>query len=172
MRRDKQLLCEGIKLKMNDAKGFIVTCYHGMSPNVAAQFRASLFALGGDFEVAQKRILMKASQAFGYELSRSLLQGHIGVIFAKQNLLEVTKSIFHFKNEHEGILEVLSGWFEGKAYSSKEIEFFSTLSSKQELRAQFLALLESVPTQFLAVIEALLTSVGHCLENKITYREV
>jgi hypothetical protein len=37
---------------------------------------------------------------------------------------------------------------------------------KPEMQAQFLGVLEAVPSQLLAVIDALLTSVGFALDNK------
>lgn len=166
MRPEKQLLLDDIKGKINHAKGFLLTRYSKMDPNLASQFRTALHETGGDFEVIRKRILLKAADAAGCTIDRALLEGHIGVIFADQDLFQTTKAVFKFKTENEEVLDVIGGRFEGKLYSAKDMEAISKLPSKQEMQAQFLGLLEAVPSQLLAVIDALLTSVGHALEQK------
>ena len=47
----------------------------------------------------------------------------------------------------------------------------SKLPSKDEMRAQFLGTLEAPMAQTLAVMDALLTSVVHCLNNKVQLDE-
>jgi large subunit ribosomal protein L10 len=166
MRPEKQLLLDDIKDKINQSKAFFLTRYSKMDPNLASKFRFSLHKAGGDFEVIRKRILMKAADAAGCSLDPALLEGHIGIIFADQDPLQTAKAVFKFKGEHEEVLEVIVGRFEGAIYSAKDIETLSKLPSKEEMRSQFLGLLEAVPSQLLAVFDALLTSVGYVLDNK------
>ena len=166
MRPEKQLLLDDIKGKINHAKGFLLTRYSKMDPNLASKFRTALVETGGDFEVIRKRILLKAAEAAGCTIDRSLLEGHIGVIFADEDLFQTTKTVFKFKTENAEVLDIIGGRFEGKLYSAKDMEAISKLPSKQEMQAQFLGVLEAVPSQLLAVIDALLTSVGFCLDNK------
>jgi large subunit ribosomal protein L10 len=166
MRPEKQLLLDDIKGRMTHAKGFLLTRYSKMDPNLASQFRTALHQSGGDFEVIRKRILLKAAEAAGQTLDRGLLDGHIGVIFADQDVFQTTKAVFKFKSEHEEVLDVIGARFEGKLYSAKDVEELSKLPSKAEMQAQFLGLLEAVPSQLLAVFDALLTSVGFALDNK------
>ena len=166
MRPEKQLLLDDIKGKINHSKGFLLTRYSKMDPNLASQFRTTLHQTGGDFEVIRKRILLKAAEAAGVSIDRALLDGHIGVIFADEDLFKTTKAVFQFKSENEEVLDVIGGRFEGKLYSAKDMEAISKLPSKQEMQAQLLGLFEAVPSQLLAVLDALLTSMGHILNNK------
>jgi large subunit ribosomal protein L10 len=166
MRPEKQLLLDDIKGKINHAKGFLLARYSKMNPNLASQFRIALQQTGGDFEIIRKTILLKAAEAAGCSIDRALLDGHIGVIFADEDLFQTAKTVFKFKGENESVLEVIGGRFEGKLYSAKDVEALSKLPSKPEMQAQLLGTLEAVPSQLLAVIDALLTSVGLCLENK------
>jgi len=166
MRPEKQLLLDDIKGKINHSKGFVLARYSKMDPNLASQFRTALHQTGGDFEVIRKTILLKAAEAAGCTIDRTLLDGHIGVIFADEDLFQTAKTVFKFKSENEEVLDVIGGRFEGKLYSAKEMEAISKLPSKQEMQAQILGLFEAVPSELLAVIDALLTSVGFCLDNK------
>ena len=166
MRPEKQFLLDDIKGKIDQSKGFILTRYAKLDPNLAAQFRFSLHKSGRDFEIIRKRILMKAADAAGCALDKGLLDGHIGIIFADTDMLQTSKAVFKFKGENEEVLDVIGGRFEGKFFSAQDIEALSKLPSQDEMRAQFLSVLEAVPAQTLSVIEALLTSMGYVLDNK------
>lgn len=168
MRQEKQLLLDDIRDKISESKGFILTRYSKMDPNLASQFRFDLMKSGSDFEVMRKRILLKAAQAAGLTLDRTMLEGHIGVVFTTQDLLETAKTVFKFKESNGEVLEVIGGRFEGQLYSGKDVEALSKLPSKTEMQAQLLGLLEAVPSGLLGVIDALLCSVAHCLDNKST----
>ena len=166
MRQEKQLLLDDIKDKITGSNGFILTRYGKINPNLSAQFRFDLMKSGGDFEVIRKTILMKAAEAAGLTLDRAMLEGHIGVVFSTQDLLETAKTVFKFKESNEDMMEVVGGRFEGQLYSAKDLEALSKLPSKPEMQAQLLGLLEAVPSQLLGVIDALLSSTVNILDNK------
>jgi large subunit ribosomal protein L10 len=168
MRQEKQLLLDDIRDKISGSNGFLLTRYGKMNPNQASQFRFDLMKSGGDFEVIRKTILMKAADAAGLKLDRATLDGHIGVVFTTQDLLETAKTVFKFKEANEGLLEVIGGRFEGQLYSAKDVEALSKLPSKPEMQAQLLGLFEAVPSQLLAVFDALLTGPLHAIDNKTT----
>ena len=90
MRPEKQLLLDDIKSKIDQSKGFILTRYAKLDPNLASQFRTTLHQSGSDFEIIRKRILMKAAEAAGCTIDRKLLDGHIGIIFADVDLLQLS----------------------------------------------------------------------------------
>jgi Ribosomal protein L10 len=166
MREEKQLLLDEIKDKIDQSTALVLTKYQKLDPNLAATFRESMSKAGGHFEVVKKRILVKAAAASGVVLDVNLLQGHIGVIFALEDPITVTKEVFQFAKDNEEVFEVLGGRFEGKLCSPQDVEQISKLPSKDEMRAQFLSVLEAPMAQTLSTMEALLTSVMHCLENK------
>lgn len=156
---------------MDSSKAIVLTSYKKLSPNLAAAFRANIAKTGGSLEVVKKRLLIKAAEHAGFELDRSNLQGHIGVIFAETDPLQTTKYIYQFRKENEEILEVLGGRFEGSLCSALDVEMISKLPSQDEMRAQLLGLFEAPMSQTLAVVEALLCSVVYCLENKVAPSE-
>lgn len=168
MRQEKQLLLDDIRDKITESNGFILTRYGRINPNLASQFRFDLMKSGGDFEVIRKTILMKAAEAAGLKLDPGMLEGHIGVVFSTQDLLETAKTVFKFKESNEDMMQVVGGRFEGQLYSAQDLEALSKLPSKPEMQAQLLGLLEAVPSQLLGVIDALLSSVANCLDNKTT----
>lgn len=166
MRKEKQLLLDDIQRRFSGSKGFIVTRYSKMDPNLAARLRFDVLRSGGDFEVVRKRVLIKAADAVGVALDRASLGGHIGVIFSMEDPLKTAKVVCTFAETHAEVLDIISGTFEGTLYTAQEVQALSKLPSKPEMQAQLLATFEAVPSQLLAVMEALLSKQSESLENK------
>jgi large subunit ribosomal protein L10 len=166
MRPEKQLLLDEIKDQIDQSTMMVLASYQHMDPNLASQFRIILAQSGGQFEVVRKRILLKAAEAAGFILDLDQMPGHIGIVFTDRDPVQVTKTVYQFAKDHEEVLTIVAGRFEGRICSAGDVEQISKLPGRDEMRAQFLSTLEAPLAQTLAVIDALLTSLPHCLENK------
>lgn len=166
MKSEKGLLKKEIKDKFDRFGSFVVMQYAGLTANTANDFRRQVGKAGGDVEVVRKRVLIKAAEDAGIPFDHTSLPGHIGIVFLGQDPIETTKMVFKFSQDREKVIKVIGGRFDGQMYSGADVERLSTLPSKDEMRAQFLSVLEAPLSQTLAVIEALLTSVPYCLDNK------
>ena len=96
MREEKQFLLDEIKEMIDGSSAMVLTKYQKLDPNLASQFRTLIINSGGDFEVVRKRIFLKAASASSISLDEDVLQGHIGVIFAKSDPVQVTKALYDF----------------------------------------------------------------------------
>lgn len=166
MRKEKQLLLDEIQEMMNKSQSLVITRYQNMNPNLFFDFRVKLGEAGGEFEVVRKRILMKAAQAANIELDYDTMQGHVGVVFGYDDPIQTAKALVNFGKDNADTFEILAGHFEGKICSANDVKALSELPSKDEMRSQFLGLLEAPMSQTLSVMESLLTSLPYCLENK------
>lgn len=166
MRHEKQLLLDEIKDQIAKYPSFVIMRYERVPANSANAFRREIIKLGGNVEVMRKRVLIKAAEAEGINLSVKALPGHIGLVFAGTEPFETTKAVFRFSQETDKAVQVIGGRFDGKLYDGAQVEMLSKLPGKDEMRAQLLATLEAPMAQTLAVMEALLSSVVYCLDNK------
>ena len=166
MRPEKQLLLDEIKSKMDASHGMIVTSYQQLGPQISWNLCKQLSENDSLFEVVKKRIFLKATQEMGLPFTVQELKGHVGIVFISGDVSAAAKTIFQFSKENDDIISVLTGRIDGDICSSKDLEALSKLPSKDEMRAQFLGLIESPMSQTLAVMDSLLTSIIHCLENK------
>ena len=166
MRPEKQILLEEIKEKIEGSKAIIVTSYEKLQPEISWRLNQALFSEKALFEVVKKRIFAKAMQESGIPVSLGKMKGHIGIVFVNGDIIESAKALYGFNRNNESILEILSGQLEGKYYSSSDIKMLSELPTQDQMRSQFLGLLEAPMSQTLSVMENILTSVMHCLENK------
>ncbi len=166
MRQEKQLLLDEIKDKIKEANALVLTRYQKLAPDLSADFRTKLLEVGGTFSVVKKRVLIKAAKEGGITLDPEMLEGHIGIMFASEDPISSTKVLFEFAKENKDNMEILAGQFEGRFCNAQDVKAISELPSQNEMRSQFLGLLEAPMSETLSVMESLLTSIMHCLENK------
>jgi large subunit ribosomal protein L10 len=167
MRAEKQYLLDEIDDKIENFESFIVARYEKLSAADTRTFRREIAKLGSEYEVVRKRVFLKAAQKHGIVIDESLLEGHIGVVFSKDEPMETAKAIVDFSKECGGTLEMVAGHVEGKVCDSAEMKQIAQMPSKQQLRAQLLALLQAPMAQSVGVMHALLSSLLTCMDNKV-----
>lgn len=165
MREGKKLLLEEIKEKIGSAKSLIVTKYENVTPHEFWLLRQALIKSLAEMEIVKKRIFLKALQESGYKYKLEDLEGHIAVIFIKEDPVEATKVLVDFA-QSSNKLELVRGEIEKKTYQKDDLIILSKLPSLMDLRAQFLGLLEAPMGQTVSVINSLLTSIIYALEEK------
>ncbi len=166
MIEEKQLLLDEVKEQINAFPSFVIMRYLGLKANKAGDFRRQIAALGGDVGVMRKRILRKAAKANGIDLDSIELDGHIGLVYSKNDAAEIAKCVYTFGQENEKTIAIAGGFIDGRVYQAADVVMLSQLPGKDEMRAQLLGLFEAPMAETLAVVDALLTSVIHCMENK------
>jgi large subunit ribosomal protein L10 len=166
MRQEKQLLLDEVKEQIEQYDSFVIMQYAGLDANRTADFRRQIAGLGGEIEIVKKTILVKAAKDLGIELDLSQLPGHIGIVFSGEDSVQTTKAVFQLRKDTKEAVNVLGGRFDGKLLGAEDVEAFSKLPGKDEMRSQLLATLQAPMQQTVGVMNAILCSVLHCLENK------
>jgi large subunit ribosomal protein L10 len=167
MRKEKQLLLNEIKEKIDGSTAMIITRYEKLAPNTSWQLRDQLAKSGGLLEVVRKQVFMKAADQLGIAIDAGLLKGHVGVVFVKQpDAMPSAKLLYKFSAEHEQIIEVLGGQIEGKFVPGADLEVLSKLPGIDEMRAMLLGLFTSPMSQMLAVLEAVMAEPLSIISQK------
>lgn len=167
MRQDKQLLLDEIKGQIENSDSFVVMRYLKMTANSANQLRREVGKLGGSVGVMRKRVLIKAAEAAGVSLDVKALPGHIGLVYAAKDPIEMTKLVIKFGEDNDKSVEVIGGRIDGQLYNAADVNALSKLPGKDEMRAILLSVFEAPMAQTLGVMDALLSSVVYCLDNKV-----
>lgn len=166
MIHEKQYLLNEIKDQIKKCGTFVVMRYTGLSANKANELRRGVAKFGGHVEVMRKRVLIKAAEEAGITLNLDMLPGHIGLVYASHDPVEMTKFVFKFRQDNDNVVDVVGGRFEGQLFGAEDVEKLSKLPGKDEMRAQLLGTFEAPMAQTLAVMDALIASVVYCLDNK------
>jgi large subunit ribosomal protein L10 len=171
MRKEKQYLLDEIHSQIQDNSTFVLISYKGLDANLVNGFRTDILKLKGGVEFVKKRILVKAAEKLGVTLQLDTLPGHIGLVLTKHDPIEITKEVFKFQSGNKEKVDVVGGRIEGAVVNGDQMKVLSELPSKDEMRAQLLAVLEAPLSQTLSTMEALITSVVYCLDNKVKQSE-
>ena len=167
MRPEKQLLLDEIKQQMNEAKAFVVTTYEKLQPQLTWDLSQKLKESDSHYEVVKKRLLYKALKEEKIEFGIDEIEGHVGILFIQGDTAAATKTLYQFKEQLNDGFMIQKGLYEGEIFSAEDVCALAILPPKDELRAQFLSVLQSPATEVVSVMQSLLTSVIYCLENKI-----
>lgn len=167
MRKEKPLLLDEIKQKIDGSAAMIVTSYKQLQPNTSWHFRDALAKNGSMFEVVPKRVFIKAAALAGVQIDESLLKGHVGVVFVNQpDAMPSAKAVIEFSERNGKIFQVLCGNIEGKIVPGTEIEMLSKLPGIDEMRAIMIGLFTSPMSQMLSVLEAVMAEPVSVIEQK------
>lgn len=172
MRHEKQFLLDEIKGQLERFSSFVLISHTGLDANKMNTFRRDVGTMKGNVEFVKKTVLVKAADTLGIKLDLDQLPGHIGLILAKQDPIEMTKFVFKFRDENENSVKVVGARIDGAQMNGQDVETLSKLPSKDEMRAQLLAVLEAPLSQTLSVMEALISSVVYCLDNKVKQEQI
>jgi len=171
MREEKRLLVEEIKDHVEKYGSFLIMSYRGLASTENHELRTLVRNTGGNVEFVPKRMLVIAADEVGVKLDRNALAGHIGLVFGGEDPLVTTKVVYDFRKGNKDAIEVIGGHIDGNLYSAEQMEALSKLPGKDELRAQFLGLLEAPMAQTVSTMNALVSSIVYCLDNKIKNEE-
>lgn len=166
MRSEKQFLLDEIKDKIQSSNAMIVTNYSSFTSDLAWDFRSRLDKVNSSFEVVKKRVFIKAATKCGIEIDLDHLKDHVGVVFVENEAIDPAKLIYKFNAENGAELSVLFGYLGETKYSSEDVKALSELPTMDEMRSQFISVLQAPMSESLSVMQALLTSVMYCLQNK------
>ena len=166
MRKEKQFLLDEIKDRLSSSKDFVITSYQGIDPNTVSDFRDTIVASGGLLTVVKKRVFLKAAQESGIEIGKEMLKGHIGIVYSGEDTVATTKAVYNFKKDNDKLLDVLGGLFEGKMCSPEDFKEISALPSQEQMRAEFLGVLEAPLSGIVSVMDGAMAGVVSCIDQK------
>lgn len=167
MRKEKELLLNEIKDKIDGSKAMIIARYEKLEPNAVWNLRDALAKKSSLFEVVRKRVFLKAAEKSGIKIDENLLAGHIGVVFVNESdAMPAAKEVFKFSEANANVMQVVCGQIEGKFVPGSEIEMLSKLPGIDDMRAILLGLLTAPLSQTLSVLEAAIAGPLSVIEQK------
>lgn len=167
MLAEKEQLLDEVVSKINLEKGFIIASYKNLKSNQTADFRFDIVKAGGNFFALKKRVLLKAAEKLDLKYELNELEGHIGILLAETDFLDLAKAAVKFQKDNKDTIELLGGHFEGKQCTAEEVKAISQLPSLDDMRAQILGLFAAPQTQTVSVMDAIVSSLVYCLDNKV-----
>ena len=165
MRSEKQFLVDEVSKHLGKSSYVYLVDFRTVTVVDAADLRKQLAPLGAEFHVVKNSILNVAAKGANLPSLEEWLLGQTGIVIGGDEAPAVAKVLVsYFKDKNK--LEVKVGVMDGGVLSSKDVTTLSELPSKDVLRSQLLALLNTPATQFVRVLQATPEGLLNVLQAK------
>lgn len=153
-----------IKDSFKSSQGLIIVKYSGVSSPDMSVLRKTLRSSGSDLLVVKNSIARRAMKALDLESLIPSIQTPCGIIFFKDEPVDVSRILCAFRKEHEKLI-LEGGLLQDKLLTLKDIELMSTLPSKQALRGKLVVVLNSPILKLVMVLNQSLKKFVYCLDQ-------
>ncbi len=129
------------------------TRYQGLDVAKMTALRKDLREKGVRYKVVRNTLLRRAVEGTDYEPLVRDLKGPIALAFTEEDAVVTAKALTDFAKD-EDLFTVDGGVLDGKELDASQIQSLASLPGKDQLRAQLLCLLQTVPQRLLGVLQA------------------
>lgn len=135
------------------AKTLVFAQFKGLTVAEQNEMRKALRAQEIGYTVAKKSLMSRALSAAGYEGTMPALDGEVSLAYGQDELAPARELAVFVKKFGEH-LAFAGGVFGGKFVSKDEITAIAAIPGMQQLRAQFVQLINSPRQRFAVVLNA------------------
>jgi len=163
---------EAVREKIARAKVVIVTENKGLSVEKITSLRRELQKQNGDYTVVKNTLAKIALQGTEFEPLAELLTGPVVLALGFEDQVSPAKVIAQFAKDKANTdkIAVKGGCLDGALLTAKDVQYLSSLPSKEELYAKMLGCVNSpasgIANSVNAVLRALVYTVDQVAQQK------
>jgi large subunit ribosomal protein L10 len=154
-RAEKEAEVSSLSEKLGRAKATFVVDYKGMNVEQVTSLRKKLSSFQSEMKVVRNTLAIRALKDHP-KSEKALASDLIGTnafVFAFDDVTASAKALSQISEEIEN-LKLKTGVMEGDRLDAQKIKYLATLPSKDVLRAQLLALMNTPATNMVRVLAA------------------
>jgi len=136
LEQNKQKVADVAECLKTSAAGVFVD-YRGLTVEEDTQLRVELRKAGVEYKVIKNTLLDFASKEVGLEELEPTFHGPTALATHPTDLIAPAKVLSEFAKKHK-VMEIKSGFIEGKPVNASEVSALADLPSKEELIAKTL----------------------------------
>lgn len=152
-REEKAQYIENLQAALSDAQVIVTTRFQGIGVESLNQLRSELRASGASYRVVKNTLLRRAIADTDNAPILEGLKGPVALAYSNTNPVETAKTLQAFNKTNE-LLVIEGGILSGRTLSAEDIDALAKLPSLDQLRGQFLGLMQAVPQKLLRVLQA------------------
>lgn len=153
--------------KLKDAKSVVFTGYRGTTVKDMDKFRKALRKENVFSKVYKLTLVKKALKEAGIEGEIAEYKTPVIMSLSTEDEIAPARVIKNLTKEVKTI-SILEGFFEGKLFTKVEVETLGSLPSKDQLRAQFMSVLNGTAAAFVRVLDARAKKLGEVASPAIS----
>ena len=148
---EKKQVVEQLNERLSKSCIVIVTDYKGLDVSTINDLRRKLREDNIEYQVVKNTLLTRAAAETYVDLIKDHFKGPSAVALSYDDPVAPAKVLTSFAKDHEA-LEIKVGVMNGKVLEVSQIKALSSLPSREELLAKFLATLNAVPSSFVRTL--------------------
>jgi large subunit ribosomal protein L10 len=159
---EKNANIDSLKTRLASAQSLILADFRGLTVESDNKMRREFRAVGCEYHVVKNTLLGKAVKGTAMEVLETLLAGPTAIAYSTEDPsapAKVATKVARLENK----FVIKGGFMDGRLLDKTGVEALSTLPSKEEARATFLATLLAVPQNFLRLLNAAPQNFAHLL---------
>jgi len=157
LKSKKEEIVKELEKVAKESESLVFVNFHGLNVADETKLRKDLREKGVGYKVSRKTLLARAlSQKAEGEMPE--LAGEVAIAYSKDEIAS-PREIYNFQKDHQGVLNILGGIFEGKFIDSVKMTELAMIPSREVLLSKLAFLLKS-PMQRLAI------AVGEVAKSK------
>jgi len=157
--KQKQLVIDEIKEKLEKAKSAVVIDYIGITVAEADAMRKKLREVNVDYTVYKNTLVKRAIAGTQYEQLAEILDGPSAFAFSYEDPALPAKTLNNIIKEYKK-MHFKAGVVEGTFYDAAGIEQIASIPSRDELIAKFLGSIQSPVSKLVRTFQAVADSKG------------
>jgi len=152
-----------IKNSLKESSSVFIINYSGLESPDLTWLRQALNKTKANLFVVKNNVARRALKDAGLEDMVKLIEGPCGLIFVKEEPVDICRVLCDFSRKHES-MKLGGGFLKDRILEIKDIERLSRLPSKDVLRVQAVMTLKSPISSFVIVLNQVLRKFVYCLE--------
>lgn len=153
-----------IKNTLKESSAILVIKYSGLSSPDLSLLRQNLRDSNATLFVVKNTVAKRALKDSGLELLVKSIQDACGLVFVKEEPVAASRALCSFLKDHEK-LGLEGGVLKEKFLDAKDIESMARLPSREVLRAQVVAALNSPISGLAIALNQILAKFVYCLDQ-------
>jgi large subunit ribosomal protein L10 len=153
--------------KIAKAKAAFIVDFKGMRVDQVTDLRKKLHPAESEMKVVRNTLAKRALKSYP-EIDTALsasLKGTNAIVFAYGDVTAAAKTLSNYAKDVE-IFQLKTGVMDGQKLDENKIKFLSTLPGKDQLRSQFLAVLNAPASKLARTLNEVPSSFARLLKAK------
>jgi len=151
--RQKQLVIDEIKGKLEKAKSTVVIDYIGISVAQADAMRKKLRDAKVDYTVYKNTLVKRAIAGTDYEKLAEILEGPSAFAISYEDATAPVKTLNDIIKDYKK-MEFKAGIIDGEFYDAEGVKQIATIPSREELIAKFMGSIQSPVSKMVRTFQA------------------
>jgi len=162
----KKRLLEGWKEKVSASEAMFVVSYQGLKAEELGQVRRQIKEGGAELQVIKNRLFKMALENDSGQPSdlAEFIEGPAGVVFAKEDGLDILKKLNSMKNEFPAF-QIRGGVVEGTVFAAEKVKYLASIPSREVMLGRVLGGMQAPIFNLEYLLNSILSSFVILISN-------